>query len=150
MSVKLDNVRVRKVWRLGIFVTSTLDIPSSARRVANLSQKKDYGYTNTYVGTRCLTLLWMERKQWVRPISLAKAGAKEVELTKMPLDQGDQPNFVKQVQMEWLEICTYWFMIGIIRLYRKARRSRSSAMDGISFGSPPEVPELIRSMKKEE
>lgn len=30
----------------------------------------------------------------------------------------------------------------MMRLYMKVRRSRSSAMDGISFGSPADVPEL--------
>lgn len=33
-------------------------------------------------------------------------------------------------------------MIGMIRLYTKVRRSRSSAIDGIILGSPADVPEL--------
>lgn len=33
-------------------------------------------------------------------------------------------------------------MIGMIRLYTKVRRSRSSAIVGIILGSPPDVPEL--------
>lgn len=30
----------------------------------------------------------------------------------------------------------------MMRLYKKVRRSRSSAIEGINFGSPAEVPEL--------
>jgi hypothetical protein len=36
----------------------------------------------------------------------------------------------------------YLLMIGMRRLYRYVRRSRSSEMDGINLGSPREVPEL--------
>lgn len=33
-------------------------------------------------------------------------------------------------------------MIGMMRLYKNVFLSRSSAMEGINFGSPAEVPEL--------
>lgn len=43
--------------------------------------------------------------------------------------------------MEEIEVPN-WFMIGMIRLYKNVRRSRSSAIEGINLGSPAEVPEL--------
>jgi hypothetical protein len=36
-------------------------------------------------------------------------------------------------------------MTGMIRLYKNVRLSRSSAIEGINFGSPAEVPELQAS-----
>jgi hypothetical protein len=37
-----------------------------------------------------------------------------------------------------------WLITGISRLYSSERLSSSSAMVGISFLSPPDVPELVR------
>lgn len=45
---------------------------------------------------------------------------------------------------------SYLLMIGMRRLYMYVRRSRSSAMDGISLGSPPVVPELERYRYKKD
>lgn len=42
-----------------------------------------------------------------------------------------------------------WFMIGMMRLYIKVRRSRSSAIDGINLGSPADVPELQMQKKQQ-
>lgn len=39
-------------------------------------------------------------------------------------------------------------MIGMMRLYKKVLRLRSSAIEGIILGSPPEVPELQIKCKK--
>lgn len=42
-----------------------------------------------------------------------------------------------------------WLTIGMIKLYTKVRRSRSSAIDGINLGSPADVPELLKRRRKQ-
>uniref|UniRef100_A0A0A9B5H7 Uncharacterized protein n=1 Tax=Arundo donax TaxID=35708 RepID=A0A0A9B5H7_ARUDO len=42
---------------------------------------------------------------------------------------------------------TAWLITGIRRLYSSDRRSISSAIVGMSFRSPPEVPELVRNSR---